>query len=460
MSAAALADAQVVGTATYRENVELPAGAALEVVLEDISAIDEPPVEISRIVQPDPGAPPFRFSLDYDPEAIAPERRYAVRARVTDGDRVMFSTDAAQPVLTDGAGSAIDVSLRVVDQPADPQGASHITYLGAHGLRLPATFEGVLPCADCDGVRHLLSLWPDQVFQLRREWMGRDGAEDTIGRWTVDPSGPVLRLGRGEETLAFEILGMTQIRLLDPNGAPIDSELNYNLMSNGNLQIADLRLPLRGMVTFAAGAAKFAECRTGREYEMMAGGDMAELEHAYMAAGATPGGAVMASFVGRIAAAPHVTASAAAPVSANGNGRVVLVEDFTGVWPDETCAAQLTSADLVNTYWRISKLGGVDLALEPDLREPFLLLHANDDAFTATIGCNRIGGTYALDGRELRFSQVRSSRMGCLPPLDRWEQDLTRVIEEAARWKMVGKTLELFDHNDAPIAVLRAVYVP
>ena len=32
------------------------------------------------------------------------------------------------------------------------------------GLRLPATFTGTLPCADCEGIYHHLDLWPDGVF--------------------------------------------------------------------------------------------------------------------------------------------------------------------------------------------------------------------------------------------------------------------------------------------------------
>lgn len=58
----------------------------------------------------------------------------------------------------------------------------------AHGLRLPATFRGDLPCADCEGVRLHLDLWPDQVFHLRREWLGKDPVRGEVGRWRVDPA--------------------------------------------------------------------------------------------------------------------------------------------------------------------------------------------------------------------------------------------------------------------------------
>ena len=44
----------------------------------------------------------------------------------------------------------------------------------SHGLQLPASFLGVLPCADCPGVKHHLDLWPDNVFHLHREWLERE----------------------------------------------------------------------------------------------------------------------------------------------------------------------------------------------------------------------------------------------------------------------------------------------
>ena len=59
--------------------------------------------------------------------------------------------------------------------------------IGAHGLRLPASFAGDLPCADCEALRYRLNLWPDQVFHLRRTWEGKDVRRDSIGRWSVDP---------------------------------------------------------------------------------------------------------------------------------------------------------------------------------------------------------------------------------------------------------------------------------
>lgn len=126
-----LAAAETVsGTVTYRERMLLPQGAALEVVLEDVSRADAPAVEIGSFAARDPGTPPFSFSIDYDPATIEPANRYGLRARVTAGDRLMMTTDQAYPVLTQGAGTTADMVLKMAAKSpaATPDAALVNTY--------------------------------------------------------------------------------------------------------------------------------------------------------------------------------------------------------------------------------------------------------------------------------------------------------------------------------------------
>jgi hypothetical protein len=100
-----------------------------------------------------------------------------------------FTSDHIHPVLTRGAGRWVEIPLRAVGgsgprptddgrrsetAPPKPIPAPEPASIPAHGLRLPATFRGDLPCADCEAVRHHLDLWPDQVFHLQREWLGKE----------------------------------------------------------------------------------------------------------------------------------------------------------------------------------------------------------------------------------------------------------------------------------------------
>ena len=115
----AAAPAVISGTATYRERMLLPPGSQLEVGLQDISLADVPAITLATQRIDDPGAPPFKFQLEYDPAAIDPSHTYAVRATVRNDGRLMFTTDTVYPVLTRDAGTSVDLLLvRVSEAPA------------------------------------------------------------------------------------------------------------------------------------------------------------------------------------------------------------------------------------------------------------------------------------------------------------------------------------------------------
>lgn len=111
--AASGASAQSVeGTATYRERMALPPGAVFEAVLEDVSRADVPATAIGQTRLESPGNPPFAFTIEYDPSAIDPAHRYSVRARILLGDRELFTSDTATPVITGGNPTKVSLLLR------------------------------------------------------------------------------------------------------------------------------------------------------------------------------------------------------------------------------------------------------------------------------------------------------------------------------------------------------------
>ena len=311
--------AHVAGTASYRERMALPPGAVFEAVLEDVSIADAPAIELGRTTLEDPGNPPFHFEIDYDPAAVRPEGTYSVRAQVSVGRKLLFVSDTMNPVLTQGAPDAVDIWMIKVGDTAAPA-TDKTPAIGAHGLRLPATFVGKLPCADCDAERVQLNLWPDQVFFLRRSWTGKDGRQDSVGRWSVDADRHVLDVRGGGAQLQFQILGPDQLRLLSGDDKRVEIEGDFDLTAAAELQPFDPHLPLRGMLTYVADDARFTECLTGRDYPLVKDGDYASLEHAYLAAGAEVGGPIMASFDGAIMRDPEGSGSDAEPA---GPGRAL-----------------------------------------------------------------------------------------------------------------------------------------
>lgn len=170
---------------------------------------------------------------------------------------------------------------------------------GAHGLTLPASFSGVLPCADCPGIRHQLDLWPDGGYALRRDYIDRDGTVDALGRWHVDPSRGALVL-TGPEVVEWQILGNGHLRLMDQEGRPIESELPYGL-EPGPLAPFDMAMPMTGEFVYFADAALFTECMTGQRFPVVMEADYLALERAYMEHRPAPMAPVLARIDGRIA---------------------------------------------------------------------------------------------------------------------------------------------------------------
>ena len=108
------------GTATYRERIALPPSAAFEATLEDVSRADAPADVLARARLTPAGNPPIRFEIPVDLAQIRPDRRYAVRARIVDGDRLVFTSDASHLVLTQGYGTTVSIMLRRVAAAPPP----------------------------------------------------------------------------------------------------------------------------------------------------------------------------------------------------------------------------------------------------------------------------------------------------------------------------------------------------
>jgi heat shock protein HslJ len=334
-------------------------------------------------------------------------------------------------------------------QPPPPSGEPRV---GAHGLLLPGSFAGDLPAASGPGIGHRLDLWPDQVFQLRRTWLGSDTTEDMLGRWHVDPERQALVLeGGASPAPQFEILGNGNLRLLDQQGRRIESALPYTLTRAESFAPFSPHLALRGMFLYFADAARFTECRSGRSWPVAMEGEFLALQRAYMEARREPMAPLMARIEARIAERPRMEGEGTMPT--------VVVDRFIGLSPGETCERPAPAATLANTYWRILSLEGQALGATEGWREPHLLLRQAEPRFAATIGCNQLIGGFEATATTLRFQGGASTMMACPPPLDAHEQRLAAVLRDTAAFRLDGITLTLRAADGRPLAALEAVYL-
>lgn len=121
VSVAVIGAEPIVGTLSYRERIALRPSARAEIRLLDVSAAGAPPTTLGIRRLDDPGLPPIDFRLEFNPANIEERNQYVVRAEIRDGDRLLFRTDQAYPVLTRGAGYSVDLMLVAVDhEPPQP----------------------------------------------------------------------------------------------------------------------------------------------------------------------------------------------------------------------------------------------------------------------------------------------------------------------------------------------------
>ena len=103
------------GTVTYLLRIALAPDAVVEVSLQDVSKADAPAEVIStQTIETEGAQVPIAYSLMYDPAKIDAKNTYAVRATITEGGQLTWTSTKRYPVLTRGA--SIDNVEIIVEQ--------------------------------------------------------------------------------------------------------------------------------------------------------------------------------------------------------------------------------------------------------------------------------------------------------------------------------------------------------
>jgi putative lipoprotein len=110
---------RVTGTVAYRERIALDPAAEIVVQLLDVSRMDAPSTVLAeQRFKADGRQPPFAYELKVDAARIDPRMRYAVSARISRGDQLLFINDTQYSVLTQGNGTSANLVLvRVTQAP-------------------------------------------------------------------------------------------------------------------------------------------------------------------------------------------------------------------------------------------------------------------------------------------------------------------------------------------------------
>lgn len=115
-AATASAQTMLMGTVNYNERMALPQNATVLVQLLDISLADAPAQVIAEDRITGAAGSPIPYKLRFDQNLIKPRRTYALQARISDGDRLMFINTNRHAVFAGGRNNT-----RILVQRVDSQ---------------------------------------------------------------------------------------------------------------------------------------------------------------------------------------------------------------------------------------------------------------------------------------------------------------------------------------------------
>jgi uncharacterized lipoprotein YbaY/heat shock protein HslJ/uncharacterized lipoprotein NlpE involved in copper resistance len=440
------------GTISYRERMTLPPTAVVEVRLEDVSRVAVAPPVIARYRLADPGSVPIRFNLDVDTSTLDRLGRYALRATIMDGARVLFTSTDTVLVLTQGHGTRADLVLTRVAASNAPLPGSELLQtppVPAPLLAdLPATFLGTLPCADCEGVRYHLNLFDDDSFLLRTTRLGKTGGTtDDLGSWTLSSDRRLIVLqGRNDAMQLFEIVAPGTIRKLEADGRPNTGRGSSQLTRSSQFRPTDVRATMRGAYTYLADAATFVECSTGQRWTVAAENVSRELEAAYLKVRPAPGASVVVDVDGLLVQRPRPD---------GGTESALVVERVRGLLPKQSCPARFSGVPLTDTHWRLTHLGdrAVPVATDPR-REPSLTLLEGTNSFAGSSGCNRLVGSYAISGSTMTLTS--GGTMVACKEEAKTESAFLTALQATRTYRVTGRVLELTDAKGVRVARFEA----
>ncbi len=88
------------------------------------------------------------------------------------------------------------------------------------------TYSGMLPCADCEGIRTTLILLDDHTYVLKSFYIGMSGQEDIQrGKFTWNDAGSAISLSENGEDAVQLLVGENRLFVLDREGNRITGDM-------------------------------------------------------------------------------------------------------------------------------------------------------------------------------------------------------------------------------------------
>ena len=280
----------VSGKALYLQRMAMPPEAVLSVRVEDVTLADAKSQSLAEFKEPfGDRQVPIPFTIQVPNSAIVAKHSYNLRATISVNDVLRFTTTRSYPVLTQDAKNEAELVLEPVHPGANASPAQTPAIAPTSGdFATPATYSGVLPCADCPGIDHSLTLRSGGLYLLRRTYQDKPAGNHTeTGRWQAENG--LLILSNGLATQLFDIVDATTLRQLDSTAQAIKTKANLDLRRTEQLDPISDTLDWRGEFVYMADAATFTDCASGIRWPVATGEDYLAAERNYSKSRKKPG---------------------------------------------------------------------------------------------------------------------------------------------------------------------------
>lgn len=299
------------------------------------------------------------------------------------------------------------------------------------------TFEGVLPCANCPGIRYHINLYRDGRFDARQEYLERGQVELISGSWLLERR--TLHLINQHVTLPnFHFRSNRQLVMTDLSGRPILSSDAYLLTRQTEYKRIDNRQPLLGLYQLRNNQATFTSCNSGEVLPVANTQNHLPVMRLYQQDSRLNNQPVIASMVGRKATDQQGVPS-------------LFIDRFEQFWPNASCPNKFALKDLRGLVWRAEKIADRYVPHSLNVRLIF-----EKDKLYGFSGCNNFNASYQQRANTFAVQQLASTRKFCAEA-STIEQQFTEKLQLADRAEVNADKLQLFHNNQVIMELIPAV---
>lgn len=113
---------------------------------------------------------------------------------------------------------------------------------------------------------------------------------------------------------------------------------------------------------------------------------------------------------------------------------------------------------LLNTYWKLILINDTEVTVMENQAEPHIIFNA-ENRVSGSDGCNRMMGSYLLDGNNLSLDKMAGTKMACAEGAAQ-TQAFNDVLTKVATYSVHSDQLELRDGTALVLARFKAVAQP